>query len=397
MLLVILLVLISVIQGDCEQDFKLQQVLILSRHNVRTPLSKNLANFTPKSWPSWKEKKSGYLTAKGALLEGFMGEYFKQWLQNEGLLDDACPNENSFFVYANTAQRTMASAYAFVDKAFPNCDIKIHNSSVTTDPIFNPVIHNRSAIFRQEAIEEMQTLLKSLHLNNSYRDLEDILDYKQSEYCLLEGKCDFITDKNKIFVNVGLKPNLEGPLKISKSVIDSFIMENYEGFPLKEVAWGQLINTKQWDLVLELSKGYHSTIFNTTLIARDLARPLLKYMRDILVNKHHRTTLLMGHDANIYTVLKALDIMPYSLKNQYEMTPAGGKLVFQRWVDNISGQGYVKIDYVYQATEQMRQGKSLSLKNPPEFTPLKLGGCKYVNGLCPWDEFVQLLDNLMEA
>lgn len=396
MLIKIVLVSMLVLEGYCERRFKLEQVLILSRHNVRTPLSKNLFEFTPKKWPKWKEK-SGYLTAKGVLLEGYMGEYFTSWLRKEELLNKDCPSEQSFFVYANTAQRTLASAEAFISKGFPDCNITIHHTSESKDPIFNPVIHNNSAIFKLEASEQMKTLLKSLNLNTSYEDLEAILDYKQSNYCMNEKKCDFTKDMNKIFVNVGFKPNLEGPLKISKSVIDSFIMENYEGFPTKEVAWGLLTNEQQWHLVLDLSKGYHSVIFNTSLVARDVTRPLLKYISHIMFEKQYKVALLMGHDANIYTVLKSLDVKPFSLRNQYEMTPAGGKIVFQKLLDVSSGTFYVKIDYVYQFTDQMREGRRLSLVNPPEFTPLQLEGCKLEgNGFCLWDDFVKLLYGLVD-
>lgn len=390
------LLYVLVLKGHCEKSFKLQQVLILSRHNVRTPLSKNLADFTPKKWPIWKEK-SGYLTAKGALLEGYMGEYFSLWLQKQGLLDAECPHEENFFVYANTAQRTMASAEAFVTKGFPSCNIKIHHSPNGKDPIFNPVIHNTSSIFILDATDQMRLLLKSLHLNSSYKDLEQILNYKQSEYCLTEHKCDFVTDMNKIIVKVGFKPNLEGPLKISKSVIDSFIMENYQGFPENEVAWGLLKNNDDWNYVLDLSKGYHSVIFNTTLIAKDLARPLLKFMREMILHKQYNITLLMGHDANIYTVLKSLDFKLYSLTNQYEITPAGGKLVFQKWLEEKSGAFYAKVDYVYQCTNQMREGKRLSLDNPPEYTSLQFEGCKADEaGFCPWDDFVGILNSVTE-
>nr|XP_049707434.1 glucose-1-phosphatase [Helicoverpa armigera] len=391
-----LVLLLLALKSYCEQNFTLEQVLILSRHNVRTPLSKNLADFTPKHWPVWKEK-SGYLTAKGALLEGYMGEYFALWLNKQGLLQEKCPKEDIFYVYANTAQRTLASAKAFVNKGFPGCEVKIHHTSEPKDPIFNPVVHNTSALFKLEAIEQMKMLLKSLHLNGSYVDLEEILNYKQSEYCLTEHKCNLLTDTNKIFVNVGVKPNLEGPLKISKSVIDSFIMENYEGFPKNEVAWGQLKNKEEWNLVLDLSKGYHSVIFNTTLIARDLAKPLLTYMRDLILDKKYIISFLMGHDANIYTVLKSLDFKPYSLKGQYEMTPAGGKLVFQKWKDQNSDFDFLKVEYVYQCTNQMREGRRLSIDNPPEFTSLQLEGCKTDDsGFCLWDDFVALLCSLVD-
>lgn len=391
----ILLVILVALNVHAEQNLKLEQVLILSRHNVRTPLSKNLFEFTPKTWPNWKEK-NGYLTAKGVLLEGFMGEFFASWFIKEDLLNSECPSKNDFYVYANTAERTMSSAKAFVSKAFSNCNITIYHTDKQHDPIFNPVIHNSSNTFKIEAKEQMKALLKSLHLNNSYINMETILDYKDSKYCTIKKKCDFINDKNKLFVNTGFKPNLEGPLKICKSVIDSFIMENYEGFPIDEVAWGTLENINQWDAILDLTKSYHNVIFNTSLVAQDVAKPLINFMYDLLLQRQYKISLLMAHDANIYTVLNSMGFEPYILRDQYEVAPVGGKLVFQKWLDQTSRIYYAKVEYVYQVTEQMRAGRKLSLDNPPEFTLLKLNECKVnENGFCLWDDFVGILSNFL--
>lgn len=370
---------------------KLKQVVILSRHNVRTPLSKNLCQLSPKPWPKWKEK-SGYLTAKGALLEGFMGEYFVAWLKNEGILLDGCPLEENFYVYANTQQRTLASAKSFVTNGFPNCTVTVHNAN-KTDPIFNPYIHNSSSVFIQQALDKMNVKLKALHLNTSYEILENILDYMKSENCIKNKQCDLVTDVNKPMIKTGTKPNILGPLKLSKSVVDSFLMENYEGFNADTVAWGALTEHK-WNTVMELSHSYHNIIFNSTDIAKDLSEPLIKYLSKIFLNNSTNIILIMGHDANIYTVLKAMGFKAYELKDQYEKAPVGGKIVFQKWVDNMT-RDFLKVDYVYQCTQQMRDGIKLTLDNPPSFTRLELSACKMdPNGFCLWEDFVKLLNSL---
>ncbi|KOB65446.1 Glucose-1-phosphatase [Operophtera brumata] len=94
------ILILSALILNSEQLY-LKQVVILSRHNVRTPLSKTLSQSSPKPWPTWNEKP-GYLTPKGTLLEGFMGDYFYTWLYQENLLPQGCPSENEFYVYANT-------------------------------------------------------------------------------------------------------------------------------------------------------------------------------------------------------------------------------------------------------------------------------------------------------
>ncbi|KOB65445.1 Glucose-1-phosphatase [Operophtera brumata] len=153
-------------------------------------------------------------------------------------------------------------------------------------------------------------------------------------------------------------------------------MEYYEAFDMKNVAWGLLNTDEQWQSILDISYNYHNIIFNTTLLAKDISEPLIKYMTDIFLNKNEpKVALLMGHDANLYTVLNAMGFKPYSLKKQHEVTPVGGKIVFQKWSDNKTND-FLKIDYVYQSSEQMRNGMRLSMDNPPIFETLKLKDCK---------------------
>ncbi|XP_068622102.1 glucose-1-phosphatase-like [Battus philenor] len=374
----------------------LKQVVILSRHNLRTPLSKDLTDLTPKPWPHWREKR-GYLTAKGAHLEGLMGRYFSAWLCKEEILHKDCPTEDMFYAYANAKQRTRASAESFVKNAFPNCDVKVHYEK-ESDPVFNPVIHNITTKFMDVALKQMNKRLDQLSLNNSLLFMENILDYKDSEQCRVENKCDLCADKNSINVAVGEKPNISGPIKVAKSAIDSFVMSYYEGFPIKDVAWDFIDNNKKWELIMEISKGYHDVIFNTTLVARDIAAPLIKYMTDIFTNAEEtpRVTLIMGHDANVLTMLNSMEFKTFTLHKQFEKSPVGGKIVFQKWYDNKSKKNLLKIDYVYQSMEQLRNGLNLSLDKPPQFTQLELTSCPVdVNGFCLWDDFLLFLKSIV--
>lgn len=374
----------------------LKQVFILSRHGVRTPLAKNLDQITPKKWPNWSNKP-GYLTQKGFLLEGYMGKYFSEWLHIENLLPDHCPKEEEIFIYANIKQRTTQSAKAFVGAAFPGCNITIHQKDHNdTDPIFNAVIHNSSQIFQKLALEQMHEQLRSLHLNTAFEDISHILDYKLSELCLINNECNLITDPNEIFnVQVGYKPNIKGPLKISNSAIDAFIMENYEGFPFNDVAWGQMTDSK-WQDIINLSHKYHSVIFNTTIIAKDISLPLLNYFKNLFLNDNStKVTLLMGHDANIYTLLNSMSFKPYFLPEQHELSPVSGKIVFQKWFDEVNENDLLKISYMYQSTRQLRDGIELSLLNPPHIVTLELHNCKTDDkGYCLWSDFVMFLNTL---
>ncbi|KAG0771409.1 hypothetical protein G6F22_016499 [Rhizopus arrhizus] len=91
------------VEGD-----QLEQVVLLSRHNLRAPVvdSGALANATPETWPRW-DVAAGELTTKGGVLEVYMGRYMGQWLRQAQLLPVSdCPRPADFHAHANSLQRT---------------------------------------------------------------------------------------------------------------------------------------------------------------------------------------------------------------------------------------------------------------------------------------------------
>ncbi|MCO5651773.1 hypothetical protein M6C29_25190, partial [Escherichia coli] len=57
------------------EGYQLQQVLMMSRHNLRAPLANNgsvLEQSTPNQWSEW-DVPGGQLTTKGGVLEIYMG------------------------------------------------------------------------------------------------------------------------------------------------------------------------------------------------------------------------------------------------------------------------------------------------------------------------------------
>lgn len=69
-----------------------------------------------------------------------------------------CPPENAVYAYANSLQRTVATAQFFITGAFPGCGIAVHHQPQmgTMDPTFNPVITDDSPAFREKALQAME-------------------------------------------------------------------------------------------------------------------------------------------------------------------------------------------------------------------------------------------------
>ena len=132
------------------EGYQLQQVLMMTRHNLRAPLANNgsvLEQSTPNQWPEW-DVPGGQLTTKGGVLEIYMGHYMREWLAELGMVTSGeCPTPDTVYTYANSLQRTVATAQFFITGAFPGCDIPVHHQEKmgTMDPTFNPVITDDSA------------------------------------------------------------------------------------------------------------------------------------------------------------------------------------------------------------------------------------------------------------
>ena len=227
----------------------------------------------------------------------------------------------------------------------------------TMDPTFNPVIVDDSAAFSEKAVQAMEKERQGMQLGESYKLLEAITDYRNSPSCKEKQQCSLSEGKDTFSAKYQQEPGVSGPLKVGNSLVDAFTLQYYEGFPKDQVAWGEIKTDKQWQVLSKLKNGYQDSLFTSPEVARNVAKPLVKYIDNALVGdaaKAAKVTLLVGHDSNIASLLTALDFKPYQLHNQYERTPIGGKLVFQRWHDNGGNRDLMKIEYVYQSTEQCR-------------------------------------------
>lgn len=385
------------------EGYQLQQVLMMSRHNLRAPLANNgsvLEQSTPNKWPEW-DVPGGQLTTKGGVL--YMGHYMREWLAEQGMVKSGeCPPPDTVYAYANSLQRTVATAQFFITGAFPGCDIPVHHQEKmgTMDPTFNPVITDDSAAFSEQAVAAMEKELSKLQLTDSYQLLEKIVNYKDSPACKEKQQCSLVDGKNTFSAKYQQEPGVSGPLKVGNSLVDAFTLQYYEGFPMDQVAWGEIKSDQQWKVLSKLKNGYQDSLFTSPEVARNVAKPLVSYIDKALVTDRTsapKITVLVGHDSNIASLLTALDFKPYQLHDQNERTPIGGKIVFQRWHDSKANRDLMKIEYVYQSAEQLRNADALTLQAPAQRVTLELSGCpKDANGFCPMDKFDSVLNEAVK-
>ena len=379
--------------------YKLKEVVILSRHNIRSPLSTNgstLSKMTPHEWTSWSSAASE-LTLRGGVLETEMGQFFRKWTINEGLFkDNHVPTVDEVNVYANSMQRCIATAQYFSGGFMPVAGLKVNHRYVPSkmDPIFFPRLTKSTEAFRAEAMRQINLMggkegLVGINkeLKESYDIIAKVLDMKQSEYYKKGEVKDFTYNDTQITLNLNQEPGMKGSLKNANSASDAFILQYYEEPDAMKAGFGHKLSLDEWIKIAKVKDVYGDVLFTAPIVAVNVAHPLLQYMYDELNADNRKFTFLCGHDSNIASVDAALGVEEYSLPNSIEKkTPIGSKLVFEKWVD-ANGKAYIAVNIVYQSTDQLKQMSLLDLAHAPQVFSLKLKGlAENADGLYTFDD-----------
>ena len=369
-----------------KNQYKLKEVVILSRHNIRSSLSVNgsvLQKMTPHQWIKWSAAPSE-LTLRGGALETIMGQFFRKWTVNEGLFtENAVPTVDEVNFYANSMQRTIATAQYFSSGFMPVANLHINHRFTPSkmDPVFFPALTKSSEAFKAQALKEIAAMggkkgIVGINegLKDSYQLIEKVLDLKHSPACQSGEVCAFDDYNTQLKLEKGDEPNMKGSLKFANSASDALILQYYEEADPVQAAFGQKLTNADWEKIAKVKDVYGDVLFTAPIVAVNVAHPLLVYMKDELNAKNRKFTFLCGHDSNIASVNAALQIEEYSLPQSIEKkTPIGSKLVFEKWVDK-AGKEFVAVNIVYQTTEQLRNVALLNLENPPVVFSLKLKG-----------------------
>ena len=122
---------------DFRAKYQLKEVVVMSRHNIRSPLTSGGAahtRVTPHQWFAWTSPSS-QLSLRGGVLETEMGQFFRKWLVGEGLLpDNYRPEGSEVLFYANSRQRTFATAKYFSAGFLPFANVEISISRTRWTP-----------------------------------------------------------------------------------------------------------------------------------------------------------------------------------------------------------------------------------------------------------------------
>ena len=385
---------------DFHSKYKLDEVVVLSRHNIRSPLSgpeSALGRITPHQWFVWSSAPSE-LSLRGGVLETMMGQYFRKWLVNEGLMkENEIPDSGTMRFYANSMQRTIATAQYFSSGMLPvaNIEIEHHYDVGTMDPVFTPQITTINDDYRERALKQIADMFGGgsmegigQKMSANFELLAQVLDMSQSVACQQGDSCAFKTDDVVVKLEVNKEPGMKGGLKLGCSAADALILQYYEEQDDAKADFGHQLKLSDWEKISEVKDWYGDVLFTAPLVAVNVAHPMMQEILAELKTEGRKFAFLCGHDSNIGSVLAAIGANDYSLPETIEKkTPIGSKLVIEKWAGT-DGKMYAAVNLCYQSLDQLRHLQLLSLENTPTVFSVP------IEGLTANEDGLYLLDDL---
>lgn len=292
----------SMAQQQRSQEFKdrykLKEAVVLSRHNIRSPLSDSksaLGRMTPHEWNKWTAGKSE-LTLRGGVLETQMGQYFRKWAVDAGLFpENYSPTADDLNVIANSMQRCIATAQYFTSGFMPVGGVTINHRYTPSkmDPLFNPQLTKVSPEFVETAMKQISDMggKKGIvgineNIRPDYELMIDVLDVNDSPMAkekdpYLDAFGNYNTEiVLEKFKEPAMKPG--SALKELNSASDAFILQYYEQPDSVKAAFGHKLTRKDWERLAHVKDTYQDVLFTAPIVATNVAYPLIQYMYDEL-------------------------------------------------------------------------------------------------------------------
>ena len=365
---------------DFQARYELKEVVVMSRHNIRSPLSSGGAAYqrvTPHTWFAWSSPGS-QLSLRGGVLETEMGQFFRKWVVSEGLLpDNYRPEGDEVLFYANSRQRTFATAKYFSAGFLPFANVEITHKydEDKMDPVFTPQFTKMNDTYRQQVIDEIQALhggpLAWMAAQQPTLTLmEEVLDMAHSP-AAENDTTHFWYDDMQFKIEKDDEPRMTGGYTLANSVADALVLQCYESEDFS--AFGHALTREQWRDICAVKEVYDGLLFTTHAAAVNLAYPLVSRIREELNRNDRKFMFLCGHDSNLASIGAALRMVYPETQNALELhTPIGSKLVFEKWSDGT--EDYVAVNMVYQSVEQLQGRTLLSTDVPPMVLPVTIEG-----------------------
>jgi 4-phytase/acid phosphatase len=375
-------------QTTPQDNDELRLVVILARHGVRSPIASETRSsaFNAQPWPA-RPVEPGTLTPHGIEALKRIGEFYRQ--RYAALLTNGC---NGVYAESTNTSRTIASAKATLSAVVPGCTIDVH-ADLLQDPATidrhrladatNGRMANQPEWFERAfaaPLAEMHTVLTGCNTKDPHCDAKKP-DFRST--MLQDGRL------------VPRDARTENSVGLGADFAENFLLQYVEGMPMEQVGWSR-VSRPTLDRLMEMNTRYHDFILRTPYYAQQAAGPLAKHISDTLVygpvrastviisgsntqNKNpeygRRFFLLSAHDANLTWLGGLLRIDWLVSDETFNATPPGSALVFELHHNKLTNADTVRVLFIAQELDQIRNLTSLTGEEKPSVSPVYVPNC----------------------
>ncbi|MEO6804316.1 MAG: histidine-type phosphatase [Granulicella sp.] len=396
-----------------QDDGDLQAVIVLMRHGVRAPIESETRSsaYNAQLWPTWPTSP-GVLTQHGSEALRLLAEFYRA--RYASLLEPNSCVHTGIYIEANTTQRTIASAKAIISGLSPQCTVMVHSVDGDFNPLFLP---SRSGFVddkRREAAMLGRMADQPEWFTNAFaRPLEKMHSILAD--CKGPGCKASVPDFRSVRVQNGIAaprdPHIENPVTLGADFAENFLLQYTEGMPMSQVGWGRVSRADLNDL-MQMNTQYHDFMLRTPYEAQVSASDLAAHISDTILSAatgkatpHElgipgdRFILLDGHDSNL-SWLGGLLHLDWVLPDQtLNATPPGSALVFEIRRGHAGGNATVRVLFISQTLDQIRNLRSLTGDEHPSIAPVFIPGCSgsAPGYSCNVEEFGRVVDSAIDT
>jgi 4-phytase/acid phosphatase len=340
-------------------ELKLERVVMLMRHGIRPPtqLQPIPPAYSPRTWPTWSVGP-GLLTDHGAKGIALLGAADRAELVRRGLLPaTGCPARDALVILASKVPRAIATAQAWAASFAPGCAITVsHPPKDEPDTLFHPLEAEPSWFdgdrARRDALKAGGPEAAAKRLKPELRLMERVLGCDAPQ-------CDLEHRASTLAARPHDRPSLKGPLNVSATASETFLLEYLENKPMAEVGWG-LVDRAAIERLLGFTAVKFRFEDRPLYIAKAAAGPLANAMLEALTEAEGaRVALFAGHDTNIADLAGLLDLHWRVPTYPHDTVPPGSVLGFELLSDD-GGRHFVRAFYRSQDMDQLRDLQPLT-------------------------------------
>lgn len=380
-------------------DLTVDRVVLVMRHGVRPPTKDPAmpAGTAIEEWPQWPVNP-GWLTLHGAEAVAGLGLSDARTFRKAGLLPaEGCPAAGSIRVVADSDQRTIATAEAWLGALAPHCGLTAeHRPQDEQDPLFSAIETGVTGWDSSKADAAVLAAAGPGGLAARNAEVQALAMRLNAVLCAeanmaAKSTCGITSQPTGLkSATATSRPKLSGMIDKASTAAQILLLEYAEGKPMKDVGWGRATAAD-----ITAFSRFHALEFALLARPKPIAAANFSTLAPIVeqgLSGPARITMISAHDTNVANLGGLLDVH-WQITGFASDDPApGGALVIERVHDG-AGKSLVRLSYRAQPLDRIRAG-GVEAAEGVENVPLQPAGCSVPGrpGLCTLEQFDRLVE-----